>query len=97
MTQLIVTPIDMSAKGSFKLRKRLLTAYADMQEAIKSNDIRALTAAYDTIEAMVRDRLETDDGTPVADALEEASAEQFDQLMGGLLGEPTIPNARSAT
>lgn len=97
MTQLIVTPIDMSARGSFKLRKKLLTAYADMQEAIKSNDIRALTAAYDTIEAMVRDRLETDDGTPVADALEEASAEQFDQLMGGLLGEPTIPNARSAT
>ena len=97
MTQLIVTPIDMSARGSFKLRKKLLTAYADMQEAIKANDIRALTAAYDTIEAMVRDRLETDDGTPVADALEEASAEQFDQLMGGLLGEPTIPNARSAT
>lgn len=97
MTKLIVTPIDMAAKGSFKLRKRLLTAYADMQDAIKGNDVRALTAAYDTIEAMVRDRLETDDGTPVADALEEASAEQFDQLMGGLLGEPTIPNARSAT
>lgn len=96
MTKLIVTPIDMAAKGSFKLRKRLLSAYADMQEAIKNNDIRTLTNAYDAIEALVRDRLETDDGTPVAEALEDASAEQFDQLMGGLLGEPTLPNSKSA-
>jgi hypothetical protein len=96
MTQLIVTPIDMAAKGSFRLRKRLLAAYADMQEAIASNNVRGLTAAYDAIEAMVVDRLETDDGTPVAEALEDASAEQFDRLMGGLLGEPTIPNSKSA-
>jgi len=95
MTQLIVTPIDMAAKGSFAKRKRLLRAYADMQAAVKDNDIGVLTAAYESIEAMVVTQLTTDDGTPVAIALEDASAEQFDQLMGGLLGEPTVPNPKS--
>lgn len=97
MTKLIVTPIDMSAKGSFKARKRLLEAYANMQDAIAQNNVRLLAEAYDAIEAMVVDRLETDDGTPVAEALDECSAEQFDQLMGGMLGTPSVPNPKSTT
>lgn len=97
MTTLTITPIDMSAAGSFAKRKRLLKAYAAMQDAIKGNDVVALVAAYDRIEAMVTENLYTDDGTPVSEALEMASAEQFDALMSGLLGTPTIPPVTSAT
>jgi hypothetical protein len=96
MTTLTITPIDMTAPGSFAKRKRLLKAYAAMQDAIKGNDVVALVAAYDRIEAMVTENLHTDDGTPVSEALEQASAKQFDQLMSGLLGGETVPNAKSA-
>ena len=97
MTTLIITPIDMRAPGSFSKRKRILRAYADMQEGVKSNDIVALVAAYEKIEKLVVDNLSTDDGTSVADALELASAAQFDAFIQGLLGGETIPNVKSAT
>ena len=95
MTKLIVTPIDMAAPGSFKLRKRLFGAFTAMKEAESSTNGIAVMAAYTTIEDMILDRLETDDGTPVADALDEISAEQFDTMIGGLLGTPTVPNPTS--
>jgi hypothetical protein len=95
MTKLIVTPIDMSAKGSWALRKRLFGAFTAMKDAEAGQNGIEIMAAYTTIEDMILDRLETDDGMPVADALDEISAEQFDQLIGGLLGTPTIPPAKS--
>lgn len=95
MTKLIVTPIDMSAQGSFKLRRKLFGAFTAMKDAEAGQNGIAVMAAYASIEAMILDRLETDDGTSVADALEMVSAEQFDQLIGGLLGEPTVPNSTS--
>jgi hypothetical protein len=96
MTQLIVTPIDMAEAGSYAKRKRLLRAYAGMQSAMQGNDVVALVAAYDAIEEMVVANLVTDDGTSVAEALEMASADQFDVLMRGLLGGETIPPVKSA-
>jgi len=52
-------------------------------------------AAYSQIEDMILGRLETDDGSAVQAALDEISAEQFDTLIGGLLGTPTVPNPTS--
>ena len=96
MTKLIVTPIDMSAPGSYRERKRLLHAYAEMQKAQKSTDIDGLLAAFETFEAMVVVHAETDDGSTVAEALEMASADDFDALVRGLLGNrETVPNPSS--
>lgn len=97
MTKLIVTPIDMAAKGSYGERKRLLRAIRDLNVAKDTNDIGALVDAYDTFEALVTQHLETDDGTPVGEALEQASAEEFDQLLGALLQRETVPNSNSAS
>ena len=96
MTTLIITPIDMRAPGSFSKRKRILRAYADMQEGMTKGDVVALVSAYERIEEMVTANLKTDDGTPVSEALEAASAEQYDLFMRGLLGTETIPPVTSA-
>ena len=93
MTKLLVTPIDMSAPGSYRERKRLLHAYAEMQKAQKSTDIDGLLAAFETFEAMVVVHAETDDGSTVAEALEMASADEFDALLTALLSDTaTVPN-----
>ena len=97
MTRIIVTPIDMSAPGSYLARKNLLKAYAAFQDAQKTTDIREMVGAFDALEALVRAHAETDDGTPLAEALEQASAEQFDALVGALLTGETVPNASSAS
>ncbi len=96
MTRLLVTPIDMGAPGSYLERKRLLNAYAEMQKAQKSTDIDGLLAAFETFEALVVKHAETDDGTTVAEALELASADEFDALLTALLGDAeTVPNPSS--
>lgn len=97
MTKIIVTPIDMSAPGSYRARKELLKAYAALQDAQKDTDIGKMMQAFDALEALIRDHAETDDGSTVAEALEMASAEDFDTLVGALLTGETIPNASSAS
>jgi len=97
MTKLIVTPIDMSAPGSFAQRKAMLHAARDVEEARKSNDIGQMTAAFDAIEALVRSHLETDDGTPVEEALAMCSADDFDALFAGLMQRETVPNRSGAS
>lgn len=97
MTQLIVTPIDMSAPGSFVQRKKLLQAAHALQEAQKTGDIDAMLRGYELIEGLVREHLETDDGTSVEDALEMCSANDFDALIGALVTGETVPNPSSAS
>lgn len=98
MTKLIVTPINMGAPGSFKQRKRLLRAMAAVEQARQDEGVTQLVTALEAIEALVCDHLETDDGTPVADALEMCSADDFDALLGGLLSDTeTVPNPKSAS
>ena len=88
MTTLIITPIDMSKPGSFRQRSKLMRAVALTRD---STDVAAVAAAYMGIEDLVMERLETDDGTPVADVLDQLSAKQFDELMTGMLGENAVP------
>jgi hypothetical protein len=97
MTKLIVTPIDMSAPGSYRARKELLKAYAALQDAQKTTDIGPMLEAFDRLEKLVCEHAETDDGCTIAEALEQASAEDFDTLVGALLVGETVPNASSAS
>ena len=97
MTQLIVTPIDLTAPGSFLQRKRLLRAVAALQEAQKAGDVAGVLDGYEQLESLVREHLETDDGTPVEEALEQCSAADFDKLANALMSGETVPNSKSAT
>ena len=82
-----VEPFDMAAKGSYRLRKRLLEAMAGIGSEDVSERARAVLAA----EQLVIARLHTDDGSPVEDALDELSAEGFDDLLKELMGSPVPP------
>ena len=95
MTKLIVTPIDMSAAGSYVQRKRLVRTIARLQGAQEKQRAAEMVGAFDDLEALVTAHLETDDGTPVADALEQLSANDFDQMVGALVGAETVPNPKS--
>jgi len=97
MTKLIVTPIDMSAPGSFALRKKVFRALAALEEGRDSGSVVRMMAAMEAVEAMLRDHLETDDDTTVEEALEMCSAEEFDALISGLFGRETVPNPKSAS
>ena len=88
MTTLIVKPIDMSAPGSFRQRSRLMRAVA---LAKQGDDGSSIAQAYIAIEDLVLDRLETDDGSPVEDALDQLSAFEFDALLQTIAGENAVP------
>ena len=96
MTKLIVTPIDMAAPGSYAQRKRLIRAIAKLQDAQEKQRVADLADGLDTLEALVTAHLETDDGTPVGEALEQLSANEFDNLLGALVTTETVPNPKSA-
>ena len=97
MSKIIVTPIDMSAPGSYRARKELLRAYAVLQDAQKTTDIAQMMTAFDALEKLVCAHAETDDGSTLAEALEQASADDFDRLIGALLVGETVPNPSSAS
>ena len=98
MTKLIVTPIDMAAPGSYRERQKLLRAFAVLQDAPQATNVAMMLGAYDEFETLVAAHAETDDGTPVADALDAASANDFDRLLGALLSkQETVPPANSAS
>lgn len=96
MTKLIVEALDLSAPGSYALRDTWLTAYIQMSEAKRTAEF---AAGYAKVRDLVIARATTDDGTPVADALAQISAEQFDALIGQVLsgGEETIPPVSSGS
>jgi len=97
MTKITVTPIDPTARGSYRERREVLRAYANIRAAGKTGDIDALLAAYDALEVVVLKHAQTDDGTALAEAIEAASAEEFDALIAAVLGgEETVPNPTSA-
>jgi len=106
MTKLIVTPIDPAAPGSYKKNKRLRRALKLARQAQKSSEADATDAmleVYDLIENLVLENLETDDGTPVDDALDEISEQDFMSLLQALLGaekegdDATVPPPMSAS
>ena len=97
MTKLIITPIDMAARGSFAERKAMLRAAAGLEHTRGAGGIAQIAAAFDAIEELVRGHLETDDGTTVDEALAMCSADEFDALFSGLIGKETVPNPSGAS
>ena len=83
MTQLIVTPIDMTAPGSYRQRKQFLQVARRLTN-LKSGDSTQTLDAMMEMEALILAHLRTDDGTPVEDVLDELSAKQFDDLLSAI-------------
>lgn len=97
MTKLIVTPIDMTAPGSFALRKRVFRALVALEEGRESGSVVQMMRAMDSVEEVLREHLETENGVTIDDALEMCSAADFDALIAGLFVQETVPNQKSAS
>lgn len=94
MTTLIVKPIDLSAPGSYGERKR----YLRLLKQLRSTEKRTTDTTISTMEEMDRlitGRLRTDDGTPVEDALDQLSAQQFDALLSAIAFESGVGEANT--
>lgn len=92
MTKLIVKPIDMEEAGSYRARSHLFEAVAALDQAQASKAGGSIITAMRALEKVIVPRLRTDDGTPVEDALDQLSANQFDALLAGVLGpSETVP------
>lgn len=92
MTTLIVEPLDMTQKGSYRSRKAVLLALSatDLNSGFKGSMAARAQALLD-VQELVERRCTTDDGSPVEEALDELSGDQFNELMQGMLGEPVPP------
>ena len=94
MTRLIVDPIDPNAKGSWRLHRRLLGASKTITESQKAGDGTGAVAALESIYDLVVSRLSTEDGSPVDDALDDISVNDFQTLITAISGEP-VPTESS--
>jgi hypothetical protein len=94
--RLIVKAIDPDAPGSYRARDRLFSVYGGLRNAKGPEES---VAAYRAARDFILERAETDDGTPVEEALDQVSANQFDELLVVLLrgGEETIPPVSSGS
>ena len=91
MTTLIVKPIDLSAPGSYRERKR----YLRLLKRLRSDepDAKGVLEALEEVDELITSRLRTDDGTPVEDALDQLSAQQFDALLAAVAFETGVGEA----
>jgi len=80
MTELRVRPIDLDAPGSFRERMRVLRAL----KAIRSDEVDWVEGQL-MLDDILMDRLETDDGTDLDEALDKLSANDANALLSGLL------------
>lgn len=103
MVQLIVTPIDLSKPGSYRERQRYRALLRRLYDLRKAEDGDGLAGLYDEIDELIRSRLRTDDGSPVEEALDRISANQFDDLLslisftGSGVGEASNVPSNSGT
>ena len=80
MTELRVRPIDVEAPGSFRQRMRVLKVLA----AIRNDELDFVEGQLALDEILI-DRLETDDGSDLEEALDKLSAADANELLAGLL------------
>ena len=93
MTTLIVRPIDLSASGSYRERKQFLRLLIRLQDSQNDRDPVGTLKLMEEIDALLVGRLRTDDGSPVEDALDDLSANQFDQLLSSIAFENSVGEA----
>jgi hypothetical protein len=95
MTKIIVTPIDNSAPGSYRERRRLLRAFVAVTkpaDVVSGAQLADLLEAREQLDNLIIARAKTDDGTPLAEALEEISADDFIALYTAIMSGETVPN-----
>jgi hypothetical protein len=101
MTKLIIEPFDMHEPGSHKKIRTLRKAYLAILEHMEASTGRERLKAYDDLEDLIlaqSARFKTDDGTPVEEALDGLSIDQFTDLFAGLLAvRETIPPVSSGS
>lgn len=90
MTKIIVSPIELSAPGSYRVRSRFMRLVQKVRRITKE-DLDGTMDSMLELEDFVLSRLETDDGTPVAEALDKLSAKQFDELYSAIAFEDPVP------
>lgn len=95
MPVLKVTPIDNSTPGSLKLQRRLLRLTGEMERAQQQRNIAAVSEAIEGLIELVSGYLATDDGAPVAAALDECSVDEFNEIVSGLLSGGGVPPTKS--
>lgn len=96
MTTLIVTPIKLSDPGSYRDRKRFLRLLKRLRQLSTTNDADTAVQVLDEADELICRHLRTDDGSPVEDALDQLSANQFDQLLSALAFEGGVGEASTA-
>ena len=87
--ELRVRPLDTAQPGSYQERKRILGLLKVMaQGADAENTAQALAAleAFEQAEDILIRYLEIPEGMALADILDLLSADQFDELLGAILG-----------
>ena len=80
MTELRVRPIDVEAPGSFRQRMRVLKVLAGIR-----NEELDFVEGQLALDEILIDRLETDDGSDLEEALDKLSAADANELLAGLL------------
>ena len=92
MAKIIVHKIDPTAKGSFRDRQRLQNALVEQQEAAVLKDIARFVKAENELNALAVKHMTTDDNTPIEEAIDQLSEDEFDALVSEFIKrKPTIP------
>jgi hypothetical protein len=89
---LVIERLNMAVKGSYRLRKQMLEAMAGIGSENVFDQARGMLVAGE----LLRARLHTDDGSPVEEALDELSADGFDELLKELMASP-VPKASAVS
>lgn len=97
MTELLVTPIDLSAGGSYRERQRFMRLIRSLRKSQEDKDIDAILDVFDQVDDIVVKHLKTDDGSPIEDALDKLSAKQFDELLAAITFEDSVPPANASS
>lgn len=96
MPDLVVNPIDLSKRGSYRERKAFLRLLKRFRDAQKQQDPDAALDIFDEADALIVKRLKTSDGSPVETLLDDISANQFDQLLSAIAFEGGLGEAKNA-
>ena len=96
---MIVTPINPKAAGSYRERKEALAILARAKRLVKSNDVEEVFAVYDDMEQMIRKHATPDAGKSLDDEFAALSEEDFQAMLGQVLGgsNDTIPPSSTSS
>jgi hypothetical protein len=85
VVRIVVTPLDKSAPGSMRLQQRLKRLLLRAQQSQAREDLVGLLEADSDLEDYVLSRMATTDGTDLEVALDEISADDWEQLVKAVI------------